>query len=292
MATPNTQQKNFLASLFDFGFTSFVTLRFLKVIYAIMVVIILISGAFFLIAGLSTGTGVGVLAAIVFAPIFTLVYLVFARISFELIAMFFRIGDNTFLAVQLLGGKPGQQQFGQPGQQQFGQPGQYGQAPQPGYGPPPVPATPSAPANPWNYPSGAGEPSQTATTVTQYGQPSQPSYGTPDPGQGQYGQPSLPSPSGPSGSHGVQGAAGQYSPPSDSTRVQYGQPSPGAHAQGSQAGQYGPPAETAQIKYGQPPQNPAGPHPSLSKNPEGSEPSSDNPPQPGQERWGQSPSQP
>ena len=56
MTTNNTQQKNFLASLFDFGFTSFVTLRFLKVIYAIVVVVVLLAGLAFLIVGLSTGT--------------------------------------------------------------------------------------------------------------------------------------------------------------------------------------------------------------------------------------------
>ena len=44
MTTSNSQQKNFIASLFDFGFTSFVTLRFLKVIYAIFVVLILLVG--------------------------------------------------------------------------------------------------------------------------------------------------------------------------------------------------------------------------------------------------------
>ena len=46
MTTSNSQQKNFIASLFDFGFTSFVTLRFLKVIYAIFVVLILLVGLF------------------------------------------------------------------------------------------------------------------------------------------------------------------------------------------------------------------------------------------------------
>ncbi len=120
MTTTNSQQKNFLASLFDFGFTSFVTLRFLKVIYAIFVVLILLGGLFFLIGGLSTGNGLAIIGAIIFAPLVTLVYLVFARIMFEVIAMFFRIGDNTFLAVQLLGGRGGQ----------------WGQGPQPGYGPP------------------------------------------------------------------------------------------------------------------------------------------------------------
>jgi hypothetical protein len=152
-ASGGSQQKSFLASLFDFGFTSFVTLRFLKVIYAIWVVLILIAGAIFLVAGLSSGTSYGILGGLIFAPIITFLYLIGARIFFEIIAMFFRIGDNTFMAVQLLGGKP--VGFVPPGQ---AGPVPYG-APAPGSGPwggPPVQASgpqgspyPNAPQQPY-----------------------------------------------------------------------------------------------------------------------------------------------
>jgi hypothetical protein len=181
MTTTNSQQKNFLASLFDFGFTSFVTLRFLKVIYAIFVVLILLGGLFFLIGGLSTGNALGIIGAIIFAPLVTLVYLVFARIMFEVIAMFFRIGDNTFLAVQLLGGRGGQ----------------WGQGPQPGYGPPAPYGSQPVPNAPWGSPTGgsetAGAPYGSAAPQASYGQPqgnygqSQPTYGQPqDSTGGQY----------------------------------------------------------------------------------------------------------
>ena len=82
MTTSNSQQKNFIASLFDFGFTSFVTLRFLKVIYAIMVVIILLVGLFVLIGGLQTGNSLTIIGTIILAPLGTLVYLVLTRITF------------------------------------------------------------------------------------------------------------------------------------------------------------------------------------------------------------------
>jgi hypothetical protein len=168
MTTNNTQQKNFLASLFDFGFTSFVTLRFLKVIYAIVVVVVLLAGLAFLIAGLSTARGASILFVIIFAPLVTLVYLIFVRVTFEIIAMFFRIGDNTFLAVQLLrGGNPG---------------GQWNPGPQPGFGPPPqygTQAFPGAPA-PYNYGPSGNEPSTGPTA------PTGPTFGAP---QGNYGPP-------------------------------------------------------------------------------------------------------
>jgi Domain of unknown function (DUF4282) len=92
---PNTQieAKGFFASLFDFGFTSFITFKFLRYFYAGGVVLILLTGIFFFFEGISQG-GVYILGAII-APIATLAYLIVLRISLEIVAMFFRIGDNT-----------------------------------------------------------------------------------------------------------------------------------------------------------------------------------------------------
>ncbi len=195
MTTSNSQQKNFIASLFDFGFTSFVTLRFLKVIYAIFVVLILLAGLFFLIGGLSTGNSLTIIGAIIFAPLVTLVYLVLARIAFEVIAMFFRIGDNTFLAVQLLGG---------------GKAGQWGQGAQPGYGPPAQYGSQA----PWGYGPGAGE-TAGAPTGTPYGSGApQATYGQP---QANYGQPQ------PNYGQPQDSTGGQYTKPSETPPSQPGQ---------------------------------------------------------------------
>ena len=98
------------------------------------------------------------------------------RITFEVIAMFFRIGDNTFLAVQLLSG---------------GRAGQWAQGAQPGYGPPAPYGSPAVPSAPWGYGTGAGD-TAGAPTGSPYGAP-QPTYGQPQPNYGQpqqnYGQP-------------------------------------------------------------------------------------------------------
>ena len=141
MTTSNSQQKNFIASLFDFGFTSFVTLRFLKVIYAIFVVLILLVGVLVLITSFRSG-GIGVVGGLIVAPIITVFYLVLTRITFEVIAMFFRIGDNTYLAVQLLSG---------------GRAGQWAQGGQPGYGPPAPYGSPAVPGAQWGYGTGSGD---------------------------------------------------------------------------------------------------------------------------------------
>jgi hypothetical protein len=106
MATGSMETKGFFAALFDFGFTSFITLRFLKVIYAILVGLILLFGLVFLLAGLSRGGGEA-FATILLAPLGTLLYLIFTRISMEVIAVFFRIGEHTeTMAASLTGRTP------------------------------------------------------------------------------------------------------------------------------------------------------------------------------------------
>jgi hypothetical protein len=93
---PNAQieAKGFFASLFDFGFTSFITLKFLRLIYGVLVVLILLAGVVFFVASISQG-GLYILFAIVIVPIVTLIYLVLTRVSMEMVALFFRIGENT-----------------------------------------------------------------------------------------------------------------------------------------------------------------------------------------------------
>jgi hypothetical protein len=106
MASSPMETKGFFAALFDFGFTSFITLKFLRVIYTLLVCLILLVGLLFLVYGLSQGGGSAV-AFIFLAPLATLFYLIFVRIYMELIAMFFRIGENTsIMAAKLSGQSP------------------------------------------------------------------------------------------------------------------------------------------------------------------------------------------
>ena len=102
---PNTQieAKGFFAGLFDFGFTSFITLKFLRLIYGVLVVLILLAGVVAFLGSISQG-GIYILVAIVIVPIVTLIYLVLTRVSMEMVALFFRIGENTNLMVAAAGG--------------------------------------------------------------------------------------------------------------------------------------------------------------------------------------------
>ena len=106
MSTPQLESKNFFAGLFDFSFTTFITLKFIKVIYGLLVALILLGGLLFFVASIARG-GASILVALVLVPLVTLLYLVFARIYMELIALFFRIGENTSLIAARLGAGPG-----------------------------------------------------------------------------------------------------------------------------------------------------------------------------------------
>ncbi len=103
MAQGSTQTKGFFAALFDFDFTSFITLRFLKVIYAILVGLVVLFGVVFLVVGFARG-GVAAVAAVLLAPLGTLLYLVLIRISLEVVALFFRIGEHTSVMAAALTG--------------------------------------------------------------------------------------------------------------------------------------------------------------------------------------------
>ncbi len=95
--------RGFFASLFDLNFTSFITLRFIKIIYGIALVLIGLATLVFFIAGLSRG-GVTAVASFFLVPLAGLAYLVVARIYLELIAVLFRIGENTTKITAALGG--------------------------------------------------------------------------------------------------------------------------------------------------------------------------------------------
>ncbi len=99
------EPKSFFAGLFDWDFKQFVALKFIKVIYIIGAIVIALGAISFIVAGFSRSFGAGIWAAIV-ALIGGLLYLIFFRVWLEVIAMLFRIGENTDRAVVALGAQP------------------------------------------------------------------------------------------------------------------------------------------------------------------------------------------
>ena len=92
-----------LAALLDFGFTKFITLGVVKIIYLLGIGLI---GLGFLAALISSFTmGVfAILGVMIVGPIIALLYLMFFRIWLELVVVIFRIAENTTKMVELQGG--------------------------------------------------------------------------------------------------------------------------------------------------------------------------------------------
>jgi hypothetical protein len=86
--------KGFVSSLFDFGFTSFVTPKVVKVVYALVMIILGLSTLGFLIFAFRVNAAFGIIALVILCPLYFFVYLGLWRIALELIIIIFRISDD------------------------------------------------------------------------------------------------------------------------------------------------------------------------------------------------------
>ena len=91
-------KKGFIGSLFDFSFSSFITVDIVRVLYilaligsVLMFLAMLGGGAFALIGG-KVGAG---LFQIILAPVFLVVYVLLSRVWMEVLVVVFRIAENT-----------------------------------------------------------------------------------------------------------------------------------------------------------------------------------------------------
>jgi hypothetical protein len=107
--------KGFLGSLFDLSFSSFITIRLVKVLYILTLILLVLAYVAIAIAIFSGGddqvafnasgelertdsggnAALGVLWLIVFGPLLLFFYLLLYRVFFELIVVVFRIFENT-----------------------------------------------------------------------------------------------------------------------------------------------------------------------------------------------------
>jgi len=85
------ETKGFMAKLFDFSFSDFVTPRIIGILYGILVVLAGI-GAIMLIASMfMMHAGLGVLALLVLGPLYFFLSVLGYRVMLELVTVIFRI---------------------------------------------------------------------------------------------------------------------------------------------------------------------------------------------------------
>ena len=86
--------KGFIASLFDFGFDSFVTPKLIKVIYVLIMILIALSALGFALTAFRVNSGFGIISLIILCPLFFFVNLALWRIVLELFMVVFRIAAD------------------------------------------------------------------------------------------------------------------------------------------------------------------------------------------------------
>lgn len=88
------ERKGFFASLFDFSFTEFITIRIIKILYGIVIFLAGLSVLYLIIYGFRLSAAMGILY-LVLSPVIFILYVIIARVWLEIVMVIFRIAENT-----------------------------------------------------------------------------------------------------------------------------------------------------------------------------------------------------
>jgi hypothetical protein len=86
--------RGFIGSLFDFSFSSFVTPRIIKALYALFVVAAAVTSLIFIVFAFRVSTGFGIFTLLVLAPIGFLLWVAFYRVILEFYMVTFRMAED------------------------------------------------------------------------------------------------------------------------------------------------------------------------------------------------------
>lgn len=92
--------QGFLSLLFDMSFSEFLTIRVIKFLYILGIIVAAIATISLIVTGFARGAGTGILFLII-SPLIFLLYVFFARLWCEIIIVLFRIAENTSQLVEL-----------------------------------------------------------------------------------------------------------------------------------------------------------------------------------------------
>lgn len=88
------ESTGFLASLFDFSFSHFITAKLIRVLYALFLILAGLGVVGMLISGFSQGFAYGVVILIL-APLGFLLAAMYFRVLLEVLIVIFRIAENV-----------------------------------------------------------------------------------------------------------------------------------------------------------------------------------------------------
>ncbi len=84
--------KGFLGSLFDFTFHEFIFTRVVKFLFGLSIAAALVASISLIVAGFATNPKAAI-AAVVFSPVFFVLYVLLARVTLEVLVVIFRIAE-------------------------------------------------------------------------------------------------------------------------------------------------------------------------------------------------------
>ena len=91
-------ERGFLSSLFDLSFTDLITLRLIKVVYVLVIIAAAAASLGYVVVAFKASTAGGFLA-LLFSWIPFLIYVILARVSLEMVIIFFRISEDVKVLV-------------------------------------------------------------------------------------------------------------------------------------------------------------------------------------------------
>lgn len=96
------EEKGFLATIFDFSFSEFVTTKVIKFLLGLAIIVNVIFTIMIIVGGFSNSTFQGIIFLIL-SPVIYLILMLFSRIYLELIIVIFRIAENLIKIRENLG---------------------------------------------------------------------------------------------------------------------------------------------------------------------------------------------
>ena len=91
----SADSKGFLAALFDFSFTSFVTTRIIKVLYILITVLVCLTALIYTIVAFRISPLFGILTLVIGDPLFIIIVMGFWRLVLEAFVVVFRISEDV-----------------------------------------------------------------------------------------------------------------------------------------------------------------------------------------------------
>ena len=96
--------KGFFGALFDMSFSEFVTIKLIRILYILQLIIIaigLVVGIIGSFVSMFTDNFLTGLLGLIFTPILALIWIILARVGNEIIIVVFRIAENTTDLVEM-----------------------------------------------------------------------------------------------------------------------------------------------------------------------------------------------